>query len=323
MPDQVASGYKDLLDTPLGTGVIYAGRIIDKNWDRDFIQYVCNTERLSPPTKCGQTMVFNKPPRVGPWRPYEVDQLLVQDQPTNDSFCVSICGAAYKSIKFDTLAIHRACNDWDAFEVAFLEDAWKNLSDLWRQDILTGMRLHTSKRNVGKNAGRNQNIDLGSLGNPVDLTPDNIVNFYARLQATLGDAGRWYDNEMFVIVPRAMTTLLLQSMFDKQVCCDVGNSVLFKGLKASDILGFTVIETDSLRPIVNKSTKKLEYPIIAGWNEAYAFTGDIINAEVNKLPRTFGVTYDMLTIYGGGIIYPEALANAYVTFSTEGLTNKV
>ena len=29
----VASGYKDLLDTPLGKGVIYAGTIKDRNFE--------------------------------------------------------------------------------------------------------------------------------------------------------------------------------------------------------------------------------------------------------------------------------------------------
>lgn len=317
----VASGYKDLLDTPLGKGVVYAGTIIDRNWEGDLLNYVTNSSILDPLTRCGQVIQFSKPPRVGSWRPYELNQILIRDQPTSDNFCITICNAAYKAIKFDKMTIYRACENWEAFETGFLNDAWRQLSELWHIDCLTGMQLQVSSRNIGKQAGRYGNIDLGTIGNPLHLTPDNIVNFFAKLRDVLQDAGRWYDGEMFVIIPRAMETLLLETMFAKQMCCNTQDYVLFKGMTARDILGFTVAASDRLRPVVDPATRRLVYPIIAGWNEAYAFTGDIIEAQVKDIPDTFGIAYDMLTVYGGGIIYPEALAKAYCTFSTDGTVN--
>ena len=110
-------------------------------------------------------------------------------------------------------------------------------------------------------------------------------------------------------------------MFAKQLCCNTNDYVLFKGMKARDILGFIVASSDRLRPVIDPATRRLVYPILAGWNEAYAFTGDIIKARLKEMEHTFGVTYDMLTVYGGGVIYPEALAKAYCTFSTDGTVN--
>lgn len=314
-----ASGYEALRTTNLAKGVIYAGTIKARNWDEDFMPYIANTRVLGDLTKCGEVMVFEKPPQTGPWREYEANQELINDQVSAESFCLSICGSAYKSLKFERPDIRKACENWNEFETAFLEDAWKNLSELWQRDLLTGMSLQVSATNLGNKAGRFKNFDLGSVGNPVHLEPTNIVHYLSRLHETLRSTGRWYEGEMFLLVPPAFGTLILQTAYEKQWCCNFGDSVLFKGLRANNIAGFRVIETDLVVPSVDPATNRLVYPILAGWNDAYAFTGEIIEAEINKVPRSFGVTYDMLSVYGGGVIYPEALAKGYVTFSTDGI----
>lgn len=317
-----ASGYKELEMTPLAKGIVYAGTIVDRRYEEDMLYHITNSTVLEPLTKCGQVITFDRPPNGVMWKPYEVNQLMIPDQPSSDSFCMTVCNARYASIKMDKLTIARACENWEAFETGFLDATYRNLSELWHDDVLTGMQLQVANRNFGKRAGRYGNIDLGSIGNALHLSPDNIVSFLARMRDVLQDSGRWYEGEMFITVPRAMETLLLETMFAKQLCCNTGESVLFQGMRASDILGFTVVATDRLRPVMDPATRRLVYPIIAGWNEAYAFTGDIIEAEIQPIPQTFGITYNMLTVYGGGVIYPEALAKAYVTFSTNGVVNQ-
>lgn len=315
-----ASGYEALASTALGSGIVYGGMIKDRNWESDFIPYICNTSVLDDLLRCGQVIQFNKPPRVGAWRTYELNQNLVSDQVTPESTCLSICRMGYKSIKFDKTDIYRACNHWTAFESAFLDDAWRQLSNLWQREVLTGMMLHTSSVNAGKTAGRYKNIDMGTVGSPLHLTPDNLINFLAKQRELLSDMGRWYDGEMFMLVPRQFNTLIMQTLYNKQWCCDTGSSVLIKGLKTPDLQGFTVYETDKLRPVVETGTNRLVYPILAGWQDAYGFAGDIIEAELAKPAGVnFGVLYNMLTIFGGGVIYPEALTKAYVTFSTDAV----
>ena len=315
-----ASGYEALRTTNLGKGIIYAGTIKARNWDDDFMPFIANTRVLDDLTKCGQVITFDKPPVTGAWRDYEKNQNMVTDQVTAESFCLSICRAAYKSIKFDQLDIDAACDNWDSFETAFLEDAWNNLSDLWKRDLLTGMSLQMSARNVGNAAGRYRNIKMGTIDAPLALSPETIVNFVAKTRELLRSVGRWYERQMFMLVPPEFGTLILQTAYDKQWCCDPSSSVLFNGLKASDIYGFQVIETDLLTPTIDKTTGRLIYPILAGWNDAYAFTGDIVKAEVKDSPgNSFGAVYNMLSVFGGGVVYPEALTKAYVTFSTDGL----
>lgn len=313
-----ASGYKDLLNTPLADGIVYAGMIIDRNFEDDWLYQVTNSRVLDPLLECGQVITFQKPPIVGSWRPYEKNQERVYDQPQGGNFCISICNQAYKSIKIDKQDIRAMCSNWDAYETAFLSDAWQNLSSLWHTDVLTGMMLQVSSRNMGANAGSYKNINLGTVGNALHLTPQNIIAFFDRMKTTLKQAGRWYEGEMFLLVPPAMISLLLQTLYEKQLCCDVSGSLMFKGLRAVDILGFTVIETERLEPTIDPATGRLVYSILAGWNEAYAFSGDIIDADIDKVPNSWGVSYNMLTLYGGGVIYPDGLAKAYVTFSTEG-----
>lgn len=314
-----ASGYEALQATNLAKGAIYAGTIKARNWDTSFLPYIANTRTLDELTTCGDVMIFDKPPATGAWREYEKNQDLVRDQVSAETFCLSICGAAYKSLKFDREDIRKACDYWPEFETAFLADAWRNLEELWQRYTLTGMSLQLSATNLGNKAGRYKNINLGSIGNPYHLEPTNIINYLASLREVLRSTGRWYDGDMVLIVPPEFSTLVLQTSYDKQWCCDPTESVLFNGLKASNIAGFKVIETDYVTPTIDNATGRLVFPIIAAWNDAYAFTGEIVEAEINKIPNTFGVSYDMLTVFGGGIIYPEAIAKGYVTFSTSGI----
>lgn len=322
MPGKVitsASGYEALQATPLGSGVVYGGMIRDRNWETDLIPYISNTSVLDDLIRCGQVIEFRKPPRVGSWRTYEKNQNMVSDQVTSDTFCLTICNADYKSILFDKLDIWTACEHWEEFESAFLEDAWRQLSNLWQRSLLNGMILQASSRNTGKTAGRYNNIDLGTIGSPLELSPETILTSLAKFREVLSDAGRWYDGEMFMVVPNSFNTLMAETIYAKQWCCDPSETVLIKGFKAQNIQGFTVYESDKLRPTVNPSTSKLVYPLLFGWTDAYGFSGDIIEAELKPAPgNTFGLVYNMLTVYGGGIIYPEALARAYVSLSTDG-----
>ena len=312
-----ASGYKDLLNTPLADGVVFAGMAIDKNFEDDWIYHVTNTRILDPLLEAGQVIQFEKPPQTGSWRPYELNQEIVYDQPKGGNFCISICNQAYKGVKIDPQSIRQMGSHWNAFESAMLEDVWKNLSSLWHIDVLTGMQLAVSSRNMGAKAGRFKNINLGTIGTPLHLTPQNIIGFFDRLQTTLKQARRWYAGEMFLSVPPAMMSLLMQTLYEKQLCCDVSGSLMFKGLRAADIMGFTVVETDRLEPVIDPATGRLVYSILAGWNEAYAFAGDVIDARMGELANSWGIGYRMLSLYGGGAIYPDGLAKAYVTFSTE------
>lgn len=318
MPVQ-ASGYKSIWDTPLAKGVKFAGTIIDRNWEESFISRIANTSILQDLTKCAQMIQFKKPPQAGPWRPYELNQTLITDQPTQDRFCITICGSAYKSLKIDKEDIRRACDDWPEFEQGFLDDSWRQFENLLHYSLLDRMQLSVGSRNLGARAGRDGNINLGTLTSALHLSPDNILNFFTRMKMVLQQAGRWYEGEMFMVVPEEMSVLLLETMFAKQLCCNMSESLLFKGLVATNILGFTIIESQRLRPTIDRQTNRLVYPILAGWSEAYAFTADIVDADLVEMERSFGVLYKMLGVYGGGVIYPEALTKAYVTFSTAGL----
>ena len=314
-----ASGYEALRATNLGKGIVYAGTIKARNWEDDFMPYIANTRVLDELLNCGDVITFEKPPQTGAWRPYEKNQELVADQVSSESFCLSICGSAYKRLKFDDEDIRKACDAWHDFETSFLADAWRNLSEMWQRSLLTGMSLQVAGTNVGNAAGRYKNINMGSVGNPLALDTTNFIHFVSKTRELLRSAGRWYDGEMFMLVPPEFGTLVLQTVYDKQWCCDPTDGVLFNGLKSSNLHGFKIIETDLVVPSLDDATGKLVYPIIAGWNDAYAFTGEVVNARLIDIPNSFGVAYDMRTVFGGGVIYPEALTKAYVTFSTDGL----
>lgn len=312
-----SSGYSSVSDF-LKDQTSFHHLLLDRHAHTDFIPLVANTNILDPVIKQGDTAVFISSPKVGAWRDYNINQGLVRDQPTADKKCIQICKAVYKSIKLDKLDIRQFGGDYAVFERQFQEDMWVNLSNTFHQDLLTGMLLQTHTRNAGKNAGLYRNYDLGVVGNPVALKPDDLVVYVSTLAQILRDAGRWNDGEMFLVVPEAFKIILTAAMYNKQWCCDTKDSILIKGLIAEDLGGFKVISSNRITPVVDKATNKVTYPILAGWKESYAFAYDIVDARVVDVGDSFGVAYDVLAVYGGGVLYPDGLVKSYVTLSTDG-----
>ena len=313
-----ASGYNPFHRMIAESGTIYMKSLIDENREDDMLPYICNTSVLDELTKCGQVIQFDHELTLGGWRPYELNQELQHTQPRKDYSCISICGSHYLRIKVDNEDMRKMCDDWVEYERQFKKAAWEGLSDVWHNDVITGLLLGASDRNKGSKAGRYSNIDLGTATEPRDLTVDNIVLFLTDITRVIRESRRWYDGSMILLVPSAFRALLIQTAFSKQMCCVIGDSVLFKGLQVKDLLGFTLIETDRLVPHIS-NTGRLVYPVIAAWNEGYGFAGDVVESRVIESEKSFSRFYDFRTVFGGGAIYPDGIARAYVTLATDGV----
>lgn len=313
---QSASGYGGLEATPLARPGYY-NEIIARVYERDFLPEITNSEIDERITQCNQQVQILKAPEVGPWRSYQKNQEMVPNQITADAICLSICNAAYNDIKIDKTDIHFACDRWAPWEEKFLDAVYESYVAMQREWVLTAMILEASPQNKGASAGKFGTIDLGSRGNPIVVDKDNIPLRMAQLQQVLMEQLRWKDGEMFVIMPVAFRPVLSMSNFANAAWTGTCKPCSFgiDGMWGVPLGGFNVIETTH-SPYVVEPDGRVCFYIVAGHRSAFAYASDIIEGRIVQSTRTFGVEYQMLAVWGGKMLYPEAIAVAYWTFKT-------
>jgi hypothetical protein len=309
-----ASGFGGLENTPLAR-IGYYNKIIARGWEKDFLPLITNTEIDERITQCNQVVQFTRQPLAGPWRPYEKNQELVPEQVTPEGFCMRICNAAYKDLKFDKLDIARICERFAPFEESLLDSAYQGLAEEWRCYVLNGMVLETSAKNKGNHAGKSCNIDLGTINAPRVITGVSFGREVAKLKRTLQEARRWEDGKMVMILPPAIQELLVESPYANalQMGSCVDCSLLVTGQLPGKIVGFDVFVTNAVPAVIDATTQTEAYYIIAAHRDAFAFAGDLIEGELVRPSRYFGIEYQMLAVWGSKAILPDAMAVGYWT----------
>ena len=306
----VASGYASLQDSPLARPA-YADNIIMKAYESDFLPLITNTSVLERLTSCYTTIQFMEEPDVGPWRKGELNGEIIPDNVTPGGFSVEICNMAYKAIKFDQQDVAFACNQWGAFEESFLNSVWQGLAEMWRKFTLTAMILEADSCNKGTHAGVYGNINLGTLGAARNVTGAKFARRMADLKTVLLQRNRWVDGKMFIVLPTEMTGVIIDTPYANAL--EMGNcvdcSLLVDGQLPGMIMGFNVITTN-MAP-TNMQGGDVNYYIIAGHVDAFAFAGDIVQSRLTEPSRYFAIEYQMQAVWGGKAIYPDALAIGY------------
>lgn len=318
MPLQSASGYAGLDATPLARPGYY-NEIMARVYERDFLPEITNNEIDERITQCHQQVQILKAPEVGNWRTLQKNQEMIPNQVTADAICLEICNAAYNDIKIDELDIRWACERWDAWEEKFLDAVYESYVAMQRTWVLTAMILEADGKNQGAHAGKYGNIDLGSRGNPVTVNKDNIALRVSQLQQVLMEQLRWKDGEMFLVVPVAFRPVLAQSNYANVAwtgSTPKATSFNIDGMWDIPLGGFNVIETTHA-PMVVENDNRICFYIIAGHRSAFAYASDIIDGRIVQPERTWSAEYQMLAVWGGKMLYPDAVAVAYWTFSND------
>ncbi len=311
---QSASGYGGLAATPLARDGYY-NEIIARVYERDFIPEITNSEINERVVECNQRVQIMTAPEVGPWRTYQLNQEMVPNQVSADAICLDICNAAYNAFKIDELSIRFACDRWAAWEEKFLDAAYESYVAMQRTWVLTAMVMEADVRNKGAHAGKHGDIDLGSQGNPVVVNRNNIALRVTQLQQVLMEQLRWKDGEMFMVLPIAFRPVLAQSNYANSEWVGGCKTCSFgvDGMWDVPLAGFNIIETTH-SPFVVEQDGRVCYYVIAGHRSAFAYVSDIIRGRLVELEKTFGIEYQMLAVWGGKMLYPDAIAVAYWTF---------
>ena len=310
-----ASGYGSIHDTPLATKG-YHSQIIARGWEKDIIGEIVNTRIIGDDFECNDVVEFLLQPDVGPWRSYEDNQLIQPDQVSLTSFQMTLCNQAYKALKFDKGFKRSMCAMWDQFEDAFLDSAFQELSGMWHEYVFTAMVIEADRLNKGANAGRHRAMDLGTVGKPIRVTPDNVAARLYDLRSILVQRNRWHNNEMFLVVPPEFGGVIVRSEYRNaaDLSCCKDPSILLTGEYPSMLSGFRVLESMRTPGGFDEVANRQAFYILAFWKEAYAFYGDITEGRIIEAEQYFGFQYQMAALWGGKAIYGDAIAVGYWVF---------
>lgn len=312
-----ASGFQGLENSPLARPGYY-NKFISRGWEMDFLPAITNTEIDERITACNQVVQFTRQPDVGPWRTYEKNQELIPDTISPEAFCMRICNAKYKALKFDKLDIRRICDRWDDFEASFLDSIYQTLSAEWRAYVLAGMVLEADAMNKGATAGRRRNINLGAPNAPKQIRGATIATEVGLLKRILMERFRWVEGEMVLVIPSAVYTSFITSPYANalQMGSCVDCSLLVTGQIPGMIGGFHVYVTESLPTVIDENGREAFY-VIAAHRQAYAFASEILEGELVRPSRYFGIEYQMLAVWGAKAILPDAIAVGYWQMADE------
>lgn len=307
-----ASGYQSITDTPLARKG-YHGQIISRGWEDDILSEIVNTRIVERAFDCTQVVEFLLEPDVGPWRQYEDNQMIKADTVNLSSFQMTLCYQAYKAIKIDNAFKRNLCEFWDKFEASFLDQCYRELSGVWQEFVLSAMVLEAHPQNKGRTAGRFRDQNLGSPGSPVRVTPQNLPVEIQRLKAVLMSRQRWYEGNMFLIVPPEIEAVLLQSEYRlaADISCCKDPSILLTGELPGTLVGFRPLLTNRTPFVYDQAVRSNVFYVIGFWKEAFAFWGDITEGRIIEDKDYFGHQYQMAALWGGKAIYNDAIAVGY------------
>lgn len=308
-----SSGYAGIEATPLAR-IGYSDHILSRVYEEDWLPRITSSELIEPVTKCNQVIQIMRAPEVGPMRTYQKNQQLVPNTVGTDAKCLTICNLGYQDIKFDTTDVKQACENWAPFEEKLLESMYQSYVDSQRRYVLSRMMAQVSPLTSLGKAGKNGDINLGAPGTPVEVTPENLPVVLANMQRALIEQKRWVEGSMFIIVPPILRTYLAMSNYSNSLwSCNCGS--IISGMWDHELFGFQPIESIHV-PVRQDESGKLSFYIIAGHKEATAYASNILESRlITQDPDYFGVRYQYLVAWGAEVIYPDALALGYWTFT--------
>lgn len=215
-----------------------------------------------------------------------------------------------KYFAFPASVIEKAQSDI-AFMEKFSEDGSMQMKIAIESDVYANVYTDAAAANSGNSAGLiSGDIALGQAGAPLELTKSNVLDFIVDL-GTVMDEQNIPETERFLLLPARMCGLIKKSDLKDASITGDGTSLLRNG-KIGGIDRFTIYSSNCLSRVIDGTTGRGCWNVMAGHKSALTFAAQISENETLKNPKNFGDLVRALKVYGYKVIKPEALAHAYV-----------
>lgn len=305
-----ASGYPQYsgnLITP-----IFRMQLLERWYCSTIYSDISSTEYTGELNKGGDEIVFWREPKVQVHK-YIKNQPIKHDTIDSEPVKMVIDQAYNFSIKMNHIDEQQIQN-FDAWKSGFLRAAGLELARVIDPLLMTEMYTAVSPTNEGATAGaQSGNINLGEVGAPLVITKENVVEVLSQVHQVLDEACAPKEGR-FVVMPPAGITVLRNSDLRAAYLTGLSWSPIVNGRLPDTVMGFVVLESMYIPRVVDGTTSKLTYHLIAGVKMATAFAATIEDSRVITDKDDWANYYQGLSVFGYKTLYPDGLVHIYATF---------
>jgi hypothetical protein len=189
------------------------------------------------------------------------------------------------------------------------EDAGQQMKISIDTQVLATIRNDAHAQNMGVAAGVDGDFNLGAAGAPVQLTKDNILDYFVDMGTILDDWNIPDSNRWIVITPRIAGLIKKSDLKDASMTGD-GESLMRNG-RLGRIDRWTLYSSNNVYKEVDG--EKVCYHVLFGHKSALTFASQMTKMETLRAESTFGDLVRGLNVYGFKVIKPVSMGKLYCT----------
>lgn len=263
---------------------------------------------------CGSLVIFRRKPEGEIFslvknQPLEVSEL------TTTTVTMAIKRAKYWNLKVDQIDIEQVCGikKWIQW---FLDDCAEKLRQEVDAEILDYIPRKVSPYNKGSRAGVTSGAyNLGSMGMPVTLTADNLIEHLTNLSAVLNEQ-QVPRRDRFIVLPPAAETLFYRNQLFNNAAASGMSKALVLAENIPMVMGFNILFSPNMPMMYDPIAGKNTYMILAGVKSATGFVTQVTKQKhIDNVESSFAEFWRGLQVYDFEVIRSDLLAVLYASIS--------
>lgn len=280
---------------------LWSRKLLERFYDATVLTAISNTDYEGEIKNQGDTVIVNKIPDISISN-YRMGDTITYETPASSTDTMLIDQGKIWAFRMDDVADAQAFVD---MVPKWSENASERLKIVVDTDVLAFLVGKAQAANRGATAGRiSLNINLGTSGTPVALTPATVLDYIVDHGTVLDEANCPETNRKMVI-PAWLAGMIKKS--DLKDASLSGDSV---SIARNGRLG----AIDRFELFVSNLLPKTgaNHYIFALHPKALSFATQITKSETLRAETTFGNLVRGLMVYGRKVFYPELMTEGVV-----------
>ena len=297
---------------------VVSTRVLTRLYESAITPGIADTSYYGEIRNQGDQITFMRSPSAVVRRSTKGGQI-VHDTLETTPLTITIDHALEASVKVDPLD-KRMIKNWSTLEAGYREDLVRRLEQVIDSHVLTSLYAGNviAPENRGASAGViTGSFNLGSPGAPIVLTSGNIVNFLLMLENVFRERNiDIYRETPWLTGPPFLNYLLMTSELRAALTSGLTRHTVLMNSRISEqaIAGFHLMLSNNAPRVYDPVAGRYCYHLLGGLKRALAFAFDQVQArEIDDVNDWMKYTQSRY-VYGFGVVYPEFLIDAYVTF---------
>jgi hypothetical protein len=293
-------------------------RFLMRSYAETLMKDITTTAYTGQLRQFGDQITFQREP-VARIHRYQKNIRLQTDTPEIDTTTLTVDEGFYWNYKLDRVDVKQIRNA-EELQNVLISSGGRSVGYAQEKAILAKMIRDAASYNKGINAGLiSRNVNLGAVGNPLQITGGNFLEFFARCNQVLAESNVWEAGEMFMILPPASTAALFTSPLSNAFVTGLPRSFIVdssgKPLRNIDPAGFRLLGSNFVPTVYDTTANAQCSFVIFGRRMATGYVQQLSDADTIKSEHFFGTYFRGLTIFGHKPLFPEQLGVAYVRFN--------